>query len=110
VAPQAGQVTSYCTGPSFSAASSSSGSSRGHLESHLAAGADGLTGVQVVLAHVDGLAAGRAGHLIIRLTGHIGVVVIVVCLGLVVGVVLFVLGIFVFVQVCFKLPSSALRS
>ena len=49
-----------------------------HLKSHLAAGADGLTGVQVVLAHVDGLAAGRAGHLIIRLTGHVGVVVIVV--------------------------------
>ena len=71
-----------------------------HLESHLAAGADGLTGVQIVLAHVDGLAAGRAGHLIIRLTGHVGVVVIVVCLGLVVGVVLFILGIFVSILIC----------
>ena len=76
-----------------------------HFKGDLAAGADGLTRIQIVLADVDRLTAGRARDLIIRLAGDIGVVVLVV---LVLGVVcalrvLFFVGIVVLIEVGFQI-------
>ena len=63
-------------------------------------GAVGFACIQIILADVDGLAAGGAGYLIEGLAGDVVISRILILVGC---VVIFVLGILVFVQVGFQI-------